>query len=179
VVVVPDRAGDYPMPTTTELSAVAAHLDRLRLVTTEVHVTTPQYVRLFDLEIRVRAAPGHSVTAIREAIADHLKTRFHVLTGGPDGTGTPFGGGLHHADLVAEVLALPGVTRVETLTCFFDGRTPDSAERPLAWRLERRSPMRLTNCIETAGDTDRIVMLPDEVPFIDPTTLTLSVLGAP
>jgi hypothetical protein len=39
--------------------------------------------------------------------------------------------------------------------------------------------MRLTNCIETAGDTDRIVMLPDEVPFIDPTTLTLSVLGAP
>jgi hypothetical protein len=179
VVVVPDRTGDYPMPTTTELSAVAAHLDTLRLVTTEVHVTTPQYVRLFDLEIRVRAAPGHTVTAIREAIADHLKTRFHVLTGGPDGTGTPFGGGLHHADLVAEVLALAGVTRVETLTCLFDGHTPDSAERPLAWRLERRNPMRLTNCIETATDTDRIVMLPDEVPFIDPTTLTVSVVGAP
>lgn len=179
VVVVPDAPGPYPMPTNSELMAVAAHLDTLRLITTEVHVTTPQYVRLFDFQVKVRAASGYSNSQVREAIQDHLTLRFHVLTGGADSKGYPFGSGLHHADLVAEILALPGVTRVEELHCFFNGTTPERAERALEWRIERRSPMRLTNCMDTSLDTDRIVMLPDEVPFIDPATLTVTVLGAP
>lgn len=179
VIVVPDITGAYPMPTTSELSAVATHLNTLRLITTEVHVTTPQYVRLFDLDVKVRAAHGYSKSQLREAIQDHLTTRFHVLTGGPDGLGYPFGSGLHHADLVAEILSLPGVTRVEALSGFFDGITPDRAERRLEWRIERRATMRLTNCMETSIDTDRIVMLPDEVPFVDASSLTVTVLGAP
>ena len=102
-----------------------------------------------------------------------------MLTGGPEGNGFAFGGGLHHADLVAEVMRVPGVARVERLTCYFDGRTPADAERPLTWRLERRAPMRLTNCMELSIDTDRIILLPDEVPFVDPTTLMINVTGAP
>src|SRR5262249_36101524 len=133
VIVVPNAPGPYPLPTTGELTAVAAHLDTLRLVTTEVHVTTPMYVRLHDMQIVLRAMPGYSQTVLREAVAGELSRRFDVLTGGPDGTGFAFGAGLHHADLVAAVTRVPGVDRVEDLTCLADGRTPDGAEPPLLW----------------------------------------------
>lgn len=179
VIVVPDQPGPYPLPTTGELTAVAAHLDTLRLVTTEVHVTTPMYVRLHNLEIVLRASPGYSQTAVREAVAGALSRRFHVLTGGPDGSGFPFGAGLHHADLVAAVMRTPGVDRVEDLACLVDGRTPDGAEPPLLWRIERRRTVRLTNCPKTDADVDRLALLPDEAPFVDPASLTVFVVGAP
>jgi hypothetical protein len=179
VVVVPDAVGAYPMPTTSELVAVAAHLDRVRLVTTEVFVTTPQYVRFFDFNVTVRAAPGYTATQLREAISDHLRRHLHVLTGGADGTGFAFGSGIHHADLMAAVMSVDGVARVEELTCIVDGRTPDSAPRILEWRLDRRLAQRLTNCSDTEDDTDQIVLLPDEVPFVDAETLNVRVVGAP
>ena len=180
VLVVPEADHPYPMPTTGELVAVARHLDQVRLLTTEVHVTTPQYVRLYDLQIVVRAAPGYTGTQLREAIGDHLKRRFHVLTGGPDGTGYPFGGLLHHADLVAEVFKVKGVERVEALSCLIDGLPPDGEERVnFWWRRERRYARRLINCIETPADTDQIDLFPDEAPFIDPSTLTLTIVSAP
>ncbi|MBJ3764446.1 putative baseplate assembly protein [Maribius pontilimi] len=181
VIVVPQAPGDYPMPTNGELSAVAAHLDTLRLLTTEVHVTTPQYVRLFNMQVAVRAQPGYAETLLRETIMDRLRTRCHVLTGGTDGKGYGFGAALHHADLVAETMRVPGVARVEGLDCLVDGRTPDDAERTLEWRIERRLVKRLTNCpaAGVATDVDRIVLLPDEVPFVDPVSLLVSVVGAP
>jgi predicted phage baseplate assembly protein len=179
VIVVPEQAGPYPMPTTGELTAVAAHLDTLRLLTTEVHVTTPQYVRLFDFEIVVRAAPGYTTTALREAIGAALERRFHVLTGGRDGTGSGFGELLHHADLVAEIFRVPGVERVEAVSCLFDGQTPDHAERFLAWRRERQVALRLTNCPKNAADFDSIDLAGDEVPFVDASSLTVTVVDAP
>jgi hypothetical protein len=179
VIVVPEADGAYPLPTTSELTAVAAHLDTLRLITTEVHVTTPQYVRLHDLLIVVRAAPGYTATLLRESIGEALRRQFHVLTGGPGGAGYPFGAGLHHADLVAAVFRVPGVERVESLTCMVDGRTPDGADPAHVWRLERRVVQRLTNCPKSASDTDILLLLPDEVPFVDATSLTVTVVGAP
>ncbi|MGL4397982.1 MAG: putative baseplate assembly protein [Hyphomicrobium sp.] len=179
VIVVPEQDGLYPMPTTGELRAVAAHLDTVRLLTTEVHVTTPQYVRLHDLQVVVRARPGYSVAMLREMIADHLRKRFHVLTGGPDGRGYSFGGLLHHADLVAEVFKIVGVERVEALSCLFDGITPDNADREMLWRAERRTTLRLTNCPQSPADFDSIDLFDDEVPFIDTASLTVTVVAAP
>ncbi len=177
VVVVPESDGAYPMPTATELAAVARHLDTVRLLTTEVHVTTPQYVRLHDLKITVRADPGYSETLLREAIGDHLRRRLHVLTGGADGRGYPFGGVLHHADLVAEVFAVPGVALVLELSCLVDGRTPDAAERALSWRLERRVPQRLTNCARDDADILSIDLLADEAPFVDAASLAVRIVS--
>ena len=179
IIVVPQQDGLYPMPTTGELRTVAAHLDTVRLLTTEVHVTTPQYVRLHDLQIVVRARPGYSVAMLRETIADHLRAKFHVLTGGPEGGGYPFGGLLHHADLVAEVFKVAGVDRVEALSCLFDGVTPDAADRDMLWRAERRTVLRLTNCPQSPADFDSIDLFEDEVPFIDTASMTVTVVAAP
>jgi hypothetical protein len=133
------------------------------------------------MAITVRAMPGYSETVLREAIMDRLRTRFHVLTGGPDGTGYPFGAPLHHADLVAEVMAVPGVARVEGLDGYVDGNTPGGAARQFSWRVERREKVRITNCPrpEVETDTDRIVLMPDESVFVDPDGLLVTVVGAP
>ena len=180
VLVVPDRSGDFPTPTGGELAAVAAHLDGMRLVTTEVHVAAPQYLRLFDLEIVVRAAPGHATTPLRLAIADLLRRRFHVLTGGADGSGSDFGGSLHHADLVAAVFSVAGVARVERLVCQADGNPPADAAGQLLWRVERREPVRLTNCpLPDSTDVQELVLAADEVPFIDLASLAVTVVGQP
>jgi len=179
VVVVPKVRGSYPMPTSTELSAVATHLNKIRLLTTEVHVTTPQYLRIYDLQVAVRAAPGFTSTLLREQIGDALQTRFHVLSGGSDGDGFPFGGSLHHADLVASVFSVPGVDRVEALSAHIDGRTAIGSDPAYRWRLERVQSLHLTNCLLYEGDIDRVVLAADEVPFVDVSTLLVNVVGTP
>ena len=181
VVVVPATPSAYPSPNPGALAAVARHLDGLRLLTTEVHVGTPQYVRLYDIDVTVKAKPGYTATALREGIADTLRRVFHAQTGGPDGSGYPFGGNLHHADLVAAVFSVPGVARVETLSCLADGYSPDGDEPALQWRRERRVPVRLTNCPDpdSADDTLNLVLMPDELPFVDAMSLMVRVVGAP
>ncbi|HSW22243.1 MAG TPA: putative baseplate assembly protein [Burkholderiaceae bacterium] len=180
VVVVPDVEGDFPMPTGGELQAVTDHLDGLRLVTTEVHVAPPMYLRLFDLELAVRAAAGHSAAALRIAIGDELRRRFHALSGGADGQGYAFGGSLHHADLVAAVLSVPGVARVEALSCWVDGQAPADSEIAHHWRPERQRPQRLTNCPIDGVEDDilQLGLFGDELPFIDASSLLIQVVGS-
>lgn len=178
VIAVPDEPGPHPTPTAGFLRAVCRKLDRHRLITTEVHVVAPQYVRLFELSVRVRALPGWSVTLLREAIAAQLERRFHVLTGGPTSTGVEFGATIHHADLVAEVFAVEGVARVEALEARFDGKAPaeDGEPPPLSWRWERAVARRLTNCPSQASDADRIELFADENVFVDTRDLLVAIV---
>lgn len=177
VIAVPDELGPHPTPTAGFLRAVCRKLDRHRLITTEVHVVAPQYVRLFAVSVRVRALPGWSLTLLREAIAAQLERRFHVLTGGPASAGVEFGATVHHADLVAEVFAVEGVARVEALEAQFDGNAPaeDGEPPPLSWRWERSVARRLTNCPSQASDVDRIELFDDENVFVDTRDLLVSI----
>jgi hypothetical protein len=177
VIVVPDVDGLFPLPTEGMLYAVCRQLDAHRLLTTEVYTVSPQYVRLFDIEVEVRAAPGYSRSQLRESIAARLETYFHVLRGGADGRGYPFGTTLHHADLVAQVFRTPGVERVEGAAVWFDGQAPEPADgsAPLTFRPERLPKQRLTNCPETEDDADHIRLLADETVFVDTSTLNVIV----
>lgn len=127
VVVVPDEDGPEPMPTASFLQAVCRWLDLHRLVTTELYVIPPQYVRLCDLRVTVQPAPGHSRAELQERVMADLAGHLHVLTGGDDGTGFPFGSQLHVADLIARLARVEGVSRVEELTCAFT-RTKSGAD---------------------------------------------------
>ncbi len=177
VVAVPDDATAFPTPTDGMLRTVCEYLNRFRLVTTEVYVVAPQYVRLFQLEIVIGAKPGFTRTALREAIETRLETYFHALTGGPDGTGFPFGTTVHHADLVAQVFRVPGVDFVTSLTAMYDGHAPAPAgdPPPMSWRTERDMPRRLTACPTTASDDTQILLFADECVFVDATTLNVIV----
>lgn len=174
LVVVPDGVGRYQAPTESMLRAVCRHLDRYRLVTTELYVVAPQYLRVFDVTVTVLPVPGYSKTQLREAIAARLEQYLHVTTGGPDGTGYAFGSTLYQAELVAQVFRVEGVDRVEELTARYQGDDPAVAP-PMAWRLERRTARNLVACPGGPVDDERVQLFPDETVFFDPTNLNVIV----
>jgi hypothetical protein len=174
LVCVPAGTGPFLAPTTGELRSVCQYLNQFRLVTTELYVAAPQYVRLFDLTITVVPKPGYTRTQLRELIATHLESFLHVLTGGPDGSGFPFGSTLPHAELVAQIFRVEGVERVESVTARFDGSAPDAVP-VMHWRTERQAARSLVGCPTTSSEVDRIVLAADETVFVDTTTLDVIV----
>lgn len=173
LVVVPEGDGAFLVPTEGALRTVCRYLDQFRLLTTELYVVPPQYVRLYDLSITVVPEPGWSRVQVRDSIAARLETYVHVLTGGAAGTGTGFGGTLSHAELLAEVFRAEGVARVENLSARYDGNAPAPPGQPppMQWRAERLAPRNLVGCPTGPLDDDRIELFPDESAFIDASTL--------
>jgi hypothetical protein len=164
IVVVEDVHGNEPSARPSTLRAVCAHVDRHRLVTTEVHVAPPQYFRLCNFMVQVHAQPGYSRSRIQELVEARLGTYLHALTGGDDGKGFPFGSQLHVADLVAQVLRTEGVARVVELSAEFS-RTKSNV-------LPREG--RLVLCPQAKGEYERIELAPEESVSIYLDTFTLS-----
>jgi predicted phage baseplate assembly protein len=120
VVVVP-RCGKPPRPGPGLLAAVERHLRRRRPLTTELHVVGPTYVR-----VSVRATlhvdmPRPGLAAAAQAALDAF---FDPLTGGPAGTGWPFGRGVLETDLLATLARLPGVLHVDDVMIASDDCCP-------------------------------------------------------
>jgi hypothetical protein len=177
VIVVPDEAGATPRPTTGMLRTVCEALDAVRLVTTEVHVVPPMYVRLHDWDIEVIARPGWSVGDVRDAVVAELEGWLHVLA---NGGAFPFGAVLPHSEILARLFRLEGVQRIERLVLHADGFAPDvepGVPGEQIGRDERRTAITLTNCPTSgsATEVDRLDLAPDEIVFVDPTTLALEV----
>jgi predicted phage baseplate assembly protein len=178
LIVVPGGDGLHLEPTEGVLRTVCRFLDKYRLITTELYVVPPQYVRIFDLEVTVVVAPGYSRTQLRETIATRFETYFHVLHGGADGTGSPFGGTIYYAELVAQAFRAEGVERVERLTARYDGNAPapPGEPSPMSWRPERATARNLVGCPTGALDDDRVDLFADECVFVDSSTLNVIVL---
>ena len=164
VVVVPDEEGPEPIPTPSFLRAVCKHLNEHRLVTTEVYVVPPQYARLCKIRVRVRARPGYTRTQLQDLLEARFGAYLHVLTGGEDGTGFPFGGQIHVADLISQAFRTEGIERVEDLSCDFS-RTRSTAN-------PRQGSLVL--CPETAGQVESLTLAPEETVSVDLTTFTLT-----
>ncbi len=112
VIVVPDGDAPNPIPSTTTLATVAAHLDAARLMTTEVYVVAPTYrlIRVAaDLLVRRNADFGLVRATVEKLLNDFL----HPLTGGADGLGWPFGGEVYFSDLYRLILSHPDVVRID------------------------------------------------------------------
>lgn len=167
VVVVPDQAVPEPLPAPSFLRAVCAWLDLHRLVTTEIHVVPPQYARLCHFTISVRARPGTTRAMLQERIEARLGEYLHPLHGGDDGTGFPFGGQVHVADLMAQVYRVEGVDRVENLSCAFT-RTRSNA-------VPRQG--RLVLCPDAADEFDRIALGPEECVSVDVASTQVSTVA--
>ncbi len=164
VVVVPDDAGPEPVPTPSFLRRVCCHLDRHRLVTTEVHVVPPQYLRVCEVVITLLPQPGYTRARLQELVEARLATYLHVLTGGHAGGGFPFGGQVHIADLVAQVFRVEGVERVETMTARFTHTKSNVALRQ----------GRLTMCPGASDETDEVQLGPEESVSLMPGSITVS-----
>lgn len=113
VIVVPDGP-DPRMPVANDqtLAAVATYLDGHRLVTCELHVTTPVY-RLVEVHATVTLIPGAVARDVEATVKKTLLAFYHPLTGGQQGCGWDFGGTIYMSDAYQQILNIDSVDRIE------------------------------------------------------------------
>ena len=117
VVVVPDSDSPNPSPNEATLAVVCAHLNKHRLLTSDVHVVAPIY-HLVRIEADLIARPEADLAEVKRGVEEALTTYFHSLYGGEDGNGWPFGQDIFYSEVYRRVLQSLGVERVENNNLF-------------------------------------------------------------
>ena len=103
---------DEPEPDRDQLQRVCAWLEPRRLVTTELYITPPTYVRL-SVAVSVEAEADMGEDTLRGQVELALRQLLAPLPPfGPDGQGWPFGRDVGERDLEAAVLRVQGVRLV-------------------------------------------------------------------
>lgn len=103
---------DEPEPDRDQLQRVCAWLEPRRLVTTELYITPPTYVRL-SVAVSVEAEADVGEETLRNQVELALRQLLAPLPPfGPDGKGWPFGRDVGERDLEAAVLRVQGVRLV-------------------------------------------------------------------
>ncbi|MGC0416995.1 hypothetical protein [Embleya sp. AB8] len=122
-VVVPYLPQERPEPTPGLLRAVRGHLAGRRTAGTRFFVTGPSYVRV-GAQVTVTLLPGADPTATSAAVRTALNTFLHPITGGPRGTGWPFGRDVYRSEVLRVIDEAPGVDHVTALSLRADGGPP-------------------------------------------------------
>ncbi len=102
-----------PSPDRTTLRRVCAFLDQRRLVTTELHVIPPTYVKV-GVSAAVHVKPGYGPDAVRAWVERIIRQYLAPLPPyGPDGNGWPLGRRVFAPEVEAAVLQVEGVEFVD------------------------------------------------------------------
>jgi predicted phage baseplate assembly protein len=165
VIVVPQQSGPEPTPSAAFLNAVSQYLNPQRLITTEVYVVPPQYLRLYNVRVSVAGRPGYTRAQLQSSVSAQLAGYLQVLTGG-DGSGFQFGGELHVADLIAQIYRADGVARVDTVTADFV-RTRSNAN-------PRQGSLVLVPAATSTTQYNSLSLAPEESVSFDAATFVLS-----
>jgi predicted phage baseplate assembly protein len=131
VLILPDedvRDPDAPLPDIGLLRRVARYLQPRRLVTAELYVIPPEYVRV-AVSIGVQVRTGYQVDAVRRWVEKIVRQYLSAVPpNGPDGQGWPLGRTVRAAELEAVAVQVEGVeyavgTRLAVVT-------PETATTP-------------------------------------------------
>ncbi|GEC09581.1 putative baseplate assembly protein [Streptomyces spinoverrucosus] len=114
------------LPAEETLTRIAARLDACRLIGTRVLIEPPLY-RGVTVVVRLTAATGADAARVTDDALTALYGYLNPLTGGPDGTGWPFGRPVRSGDLYAVLQQTPGVDLVEEVRIF--AANPVTGER--------------------------------------------------
>jgi hypothetical protein len=123
VVVVPyTREGTVtPVPGTGFLQTVSRHLDELRLITTDVHIIGPEYVKISvkcTVHPRKRSCPDKVEQRVQEALDKFLDP----LRGGPDEDGWPFGRSVFPSEIYQTIEKVEGVDYATAVSIIAEGQ---------------------------------------------------------
>ncbi|MFZ3384004.1 MAG: putative baseplate assembly protein [Candidatus Methanoperedens sp.] len=103
VVVVPyTRKGTEPSTGQEFLRTVLNHLDRHRLVTADVHVIKPEYIKI-SVKCKVRLTKKSSQDVVSQRIITKLADFLNPITGGSQGKGWPFGRPVYPSEIYQEL----------------------------------------------------------------------------
>jgi hypothetical protein len=114
VVIVPDAETRAPEPSTDLKERVAAYLNSRRLLTTELYVKGPRYLRV-KIIARLSAEPYASLDETYAKVKEALKTRLSPRH-------RKFGEDLHPSQIYDIVLDVQGVQAVSSLRLVVNGR---------------------------------------------------------
>jgi hypothetical protein len=119
VVVVPFSDSAMPMPSPGFLQTVQQHLNRHRLLTTEVHVVPPEYVQItVNAVVVVHPDYRHQTGRVLEA----LRNLLDVLDDRDPTKGWEFGRAVYKGDVYGVINSLPGVEYIQSLWLDAEGR---------------------------------------------------------
>lgn len=127
VIIVPESKDAKPLPSEGMLETVCKHLNQHRLLTNEVYVIPPQYVKI-KVEAEVIVKPEADSAAVKRELARNLTTFFHPLEGGLEGKGWDFGGDIYFSDVYKEILKTNGVSRIESVSIYKDDEKQDECK---------------------------------------------------
>jgi predicted phage baseplate assembly protein len=105
------------IPADETLAAITTYLDERRVVGSRIVVEPPTY-QAITVVARLRARAGVRPQQVADRGASALYRYFHPITGGPRGTGWPFGRPLHVGEVYALLQRVEGVELVEDARLF-------------------------------------------------------------
>jgi hypothetical protein len=114
VVIVPEGTLDKPVPGEGFLTTVCKHLDKHRLITTEVHVKEPEYVEV-SVNAAVKIKRGYESEKVKQRVKEALETFLHPLKGGPEKDGWEFGRSVFKSEIYELIDGIEGVDCVQEL----------------------------------------------------------------
>jgi phage-related baseplate assembly protein len=99
------------------MQGISRRLEECRPIGARVLVQSALY-RGLTVVARLQARPGASAARLQEDALDALYTYLNPITGGPDGTGWPFGRPVHAGEVFAVLQHLRGIELVEDVRLF-------------------------------------------------------------
>jgi hypothetical protein len=124
VIVVPDSPELLSVPSPGFLKAVYRHLDESRLLTTELFVIPPVYVKV-SVKATVVKMREHLATTVKAKVSLRLINFLHPTKGGPDGVGWPFGRPVYVSEIFETIGGTEGVDYVKSVTLLKEGLEQD------------------------------------------------------
>jgi predicted phage baseplate assembly protein len=96
---------------------IQSYLDERRLLSTQLEVTSPSY-QWVETEVQFRVSQHYDFEKVRSAVEAKLFAFINPLIGGTDGDGWPFGRDLFVSDIMAILLAVPGVNFIRSVKLY-------------------------------------------------------------
>ncbi len=124
VIVVPDSPELLSTPSSGFLKAVRRHLDESRLLTTELFVLPPVYVKV-SVKATVVKMREHLAATVKAKVSERLVNFLHPTKGGPDGKGWPFGRPVYVSEIFETISGTEGVDYVKSVTLLKEGLEQD------------------------------------------------------
>jgi predicted phage baseplate assembly protein len=108
---------DQLVPEPTLLEAITQRLEECRVIGTRISVEPPGY-RGVTVEATVRPASGANANRLKADAERALYEYLHPITGGPDGTGWPFGRPVTIGEIYSVLQRVPGAEVVDSVNLF-------------------------------------------------------------
>ncbi len=104
--------------------AIHTYLDERRLISTRLDVLPPAYFWIAT-RVRLRVRSFANPDTVRAAAEARLFEYMNPITGGPEGTGWPFGRTIYMSDVISALQGVPGIEVIRSVDLFpvtFDGQ---------------------------------------------------------